>query len=264
MPKAVFDDFELYYEVHGMGEPILFVTGLGGDGGYWRPQIAAFSEKYQVVLHDHRGCGRSTHSRIDYSVEQMAGDLVRLMDRLNIERAHLVGHSTGSVIGQVMAIEHSERLKSFVAYASWTSADPFMRRVFEARRTLLTASGASAYARATPTFLYPNWWINQNEQLLKDREALSIPAMSAVEIGASRIDALMAFDRRADLQKITTPTLVICAKDDFLTPAYFSEELAKSIKGAELILLDGGGHMCSEVMPQEFNRTVFEFISRHA
>lgn len=264
MPKAVFDDFELYYEVHGMGEPILFVAGLGGDGGYWRPQIAAFSEKYQVVLHDHRGCGRSTHSRIDYSVEQMAGDLVRLMDRLNIERAHLVGHSTGSVIGQVMAIEHSERLKSFVAYASWTSADPFMRRVFEARRTLLTASGASAYARATPTFLYPNWWINQNEQLLKDREALSIPAMSAVEIGTSRIDALMAFDRRADLQKITTPTLVVCAKDDFLTPAYFSEELAKSIKGAELILLDGGGHMCSEVMPQEFNRTVFEFISRHA
>lgn len=263
MPKAIFDDFELYYEVYGDGEPVIFVAGLVGVGSYWQPQIAAFSEKYQVLLQDHRGCGQSTHSRIDYSIEQMADDVVQLMDKLKIERAHLVGHSTGSVIGQVIAIEHPERLKSFVAYASWTKADPFMRRVFEARRTLLTASGARAYVRSAPLFLYPDWWINQNEQMLEDRETRSIPAMPAAEIGASRIDALMAFDRTADLHKITTPTLVVCAKDDFLTPAYFSEELAKSIKGAELVLLDGGGHMCSEVTVAEFNRVVLEFISRH-
>lgn len=264
MPKAQFEDLELYYEIHGEGEPVLLVAGLGGVGSYWQPQIKAFSDKYQVILHDHRGSGQSTHSRIQYSIEQMADDVVRLMDKLKIERAHVVGHSTGAVIGTVMAIEHPERLKSVVAYAGWTKADPFMRRVLEARRTLLTASGARAYGRCSPIFLYPDWWINQNAELLEDRETRSIPAMAAPEIGASRIDALMAFDRTADLHKIRTPTLVLCAKDDFLTPAYFSEELAKSIKGAELVLLDGGGHACSETTPEVFNKVVFDFLSRHA
>jgi aminoacrylate hydrolase len=263
MPKAQFEDFELYYETHGEGEPVLLVAGLGGVGGYWQPQMKPFSEKYQVIVHDHRGTGQSSHSRIQYSIEQMADDVVRLMDKLNIERAHLVGHSTGGVIGQVMAIEHPDRLKSVVAYASWTKADPFMRRVFEARRTLLTSSGARAYVRSTPVFLYPDWWINQNEALLAEREARSIPAAAAPEIGAKRIDALMAFDRTAELHKIKTPTLVVCAKDDLLTPAYFSVELAKSIKEAELVLLERGGHACSETAPEEFNKVVLDFLARH-
>lgn len=263
MPIAQFDDLELYYETHGQGEPVLLVSGLGGVGSYWQPQMKSFTEKYQVILHDHRGSGKSSHSNIKYSIEQMADDVVRLMDELKIERAHLVGHSTGGVIGQVMAIDHPERLKSVVAYASWTKADPFMRRVFEARRTLLMESGTRAYARSSPLFLYPDWWINQNAALLEEREARSISSMPAPEIGASRIDALMAFDRTADLHKINTAIMVLCAEDDFLTPAYFSEELARVIPGSELVLLEGGGHACSEATPDVFNKTVLDFLARH-
>ena len=87
-----------------------------------------------------------------------------------------------------------------------------------------------------------------------------IPNFPSAEIVASRIDAIVDFDRTADLPKIKTRTLVICAKDDFLTPPYFSEELAKKIPGAKLKVLDRGGHCASETALEEFNKAVLGFI----
>jgi aminoacrylate hydrolase len=264
MPKVSVGDAEIYYERHGSGPPVLLVPGLGGVGSYWLPNIAAFSRDHQVIIHDHRGTGQSTRSKIRYSVDQMTDDLVGLMDALGIEKAHLVGHSTGGAIGQTLAITQPERLVSLTIYASWTKADPFFRRVFEARRALLTNVGATAYVRATPAFLYPDWWINENIALLEEREKAVIPNFPPAEIGASRIDAIVAFDRTAQLGAIRTPTLVICAKDDILTPPYFSRGLARAIPGAELIEIERGGHCASETNTADFNEAVLGFIARHS
>lgn len=257
-------DAEIYCEEHGSGEPVLLVAGLGGAGTYWQPNIRAFSERYHTIVHDHRGTGRSTHSMIDYSVQQMADDLVRLMDELNIEKAHLVGHSTGGAIGQIMALDYPDRLKSMVLYASWTKSDAFMKRVMAIRRSLLTNVDSKAYMHATPVFLYPDWWVNENEDLLIQREQAGANAMPPTQISVSRIDAILAFDRTADLHKITTPTQVLCAEDDFLTPLYYSKELAHAIPNSQLEILPGGGHACSEVDVEGFNTAVFKFIDTHA
>jgi len=264
MTTVSIGDADIYFEEHGSGEPVLLVAGLGGAGSYWAPNVAAFASRYRTVIHDHRGTGSSTHSRIQYSIEQMADDVLRLMDKLGIESAHLVGHSTGGAIGQVLAIDHPERLKSVVLYASWTRSDPFMHRLMAARRSLVLDSGSLAYLRTTPVFLYPDWWVNENDALLASREDKGIAKFPPAEIVASRIDAVLAFDRTQDLPRIGIPTLVLCAKDDFLTPLYFSEALAKEIPGAKLSILPRGGHACSEVMAEEFNRQVFDFIDAHA
>jgi aminoacrylate hydrolase len=264
MPKVALGDAEIYYEMHGDGTPVLLVPGLGGVGSYWNPNLAAFSQAHAVIVHDHRGTGQSSRSAIRYSVDQMTDDLVGLMDHLRIDRAHLVGHSTGGAIGQTLAARHPERLKSLVVYASWTKADPFFRRVFEARRALLTQAGVATYVRATAVFLYPDWWVNENIGLLEEREKIGMPAFPSPEIVASRIDAVVSFDRTADLPGITTPTLVICAKDDFLTPPYFSRELARLIPGAELRLLESGGHCVSETRTREFDAAVLGFIANHS
>ena len=263
MPKVDLGDGHIHYETYGTGTPVLLVPGLGGVGSYWAPNIPAFSERHQVVVHDHRGTGQSSRSKIRYSVDQMTRDLIGVMDHLRIAQAHLVGHSTGGAIGQTLAATHPERLKSLTIYASWTKADPFFRRVFEARRALLTASGAAPYVRSTAVFLYPDWWVNQNIGLLEEREKLVIPAFPPAEIVASRIDAIVAFDRTADLPNIRVPTLVVCARDDILTPPYFSRELAQKIPGAELAELERGGHCASEVDPPAFNHAVLGFIARH-
>jgi len=264
MPKANLGDVEIFYERHGAGTPVLLVPGLGGVGAYWNPNLEAFSENHQVITHDHRGTGQSSRSRMRYSVDQMSDDLLRLMDHLGIERAHLVGHSTGGAIGQTIAVTHPERLISLVIYASWTKADPFFRRVFEARRALLITAGAAAYLRSTAVFLYPDWWINENIALLEEREKAAMPVFPDPDIVASRIDAIVNFDRTAGLATIRTPTLVICAEDDFLTPPYFARQLARLIPGAELLLLERGGHCASETSLAEFNQAVLSFIARHS
>lgn len=262
MPKANIGDAEIYYEEHGKGEPLLLVPGLGGVGAYWKPNLPALSAKYRVIVHDHRGTGQSTHSTIPYSVDQMTDDLVRLMDRLRIESAHLIGHSTGGAIGQTMAIQHPQRLKRMVLFATWTKADFFFRHLFSVRRDLLTKVGKDAYVKGATLFLFPPWFIRQNEKMLAEREALTLQHFPPVEVVASRIDGIVAFDRSNELGKIKTPTLVLCAKDDAITPAYFSEELAKKIPGARLQILSDGGHCASEAVADEFNKAVLGFLAQ--
>ena len=260
MPKAEIGDAQIHYEEHGSGEPLLLVSGLGGTAAYWKANLPALSAKYRVIVHDHRGAGQSTHSRIRYSVDQMTDDVLRLMDHLKIERAHLVGHSTGGAIGQTMAIRNPERLKKLVLFATWTRADKFFRQLFAARRALLMQVGKEAYVRAGTLFLYPPWFIKANEAAIEEREALSIATFAPPEVVASRIDAIVAFDRTAELAKIRVPTLVLCAKDDFITPAYFSEELAAKIPGAKLVLLPAGGHCASEAALEPFTAALLDFL----
>ena len=263
MPKARIDDIEIYYEIHGSGPPVLLVAGLGGEGAYWHPQIAPLSQHFQVIVHDHRGTGQSTASNAKVSVERMAKDLVGLMDALNIERAHLIGHSTGGAIGQVMGIEHSDRLRSLVVYASWVKSDPFMLRLMEARKALALHAGAAAYIRATPLFLYPDWWINAHHESLDAAVAKNVLTFPYPKVMAERIDAILAFDRSSGLGEITTPTLVLCAEDDFLTPPYASRDLAARIPGAKLVIASKGGHAYSQTMPEEFNQIIIDHILDH-
>src|SRR5262245_40213109 len=129
MPKISLDGADFYYEMHGNGTPVVLVPGLGGIGSYWRPQVEALSTHFRVVLDDHRGVGRSTPVSGAQCVAQMAADVRRLLDALGIARAHLVGHSLGGAVAQVLAIESPERLSSLVLCASWSKADPFMMRV---------------------------------------------------------------------------------------------------------------------------------------
>ena len=81
----------------------------------------------------------------------------------------------------------------------------------------------------------------------------STGVLAPVEVMTSRIEAVQKFDRRDQLSSISTPTLVICAKDDSQTPSYFTEALAAQIPSAELVLMDYGGHACSRTVPDEFN-----------
>jgi aminoacrylate hydrolase len=260
MPTVSIGDADIYYEEAGKGPALMLVPGLSGLGSFWTQQVREFSRDFRVVIHDHRGTGQSTHSRIRYSVEQMAGDVLRLMDKLGIAAAHLVGHSTGGAIGQVIAQDHPERLQSLVLSATWAGRDPFFRRLFESRKEVLLNLGVEAYLRASVLFLAPPWWVSANDAAIAESHRQAIKAAAPVEVMASRIDAIVAFDRRARLGEIRTPTLVIVAADDTITPPFYSDELAERIPGAKLVVLEGGGHFVPQIMPEPYNAAVGAFL----
>jgi aminoacrylate hydrolase len=259
MPHLNLPDCDLWWEECGEGPPLMMVAGLGGVGAYWNPNIPDFSAHYRVIRHDQRGTGKSSRSRVA-SVEQMAADAAALIDHLGLRDVAWLGHSTGGAIGTAVALDHPGRIGRLVINSSTSCGDAYRRKLFSIRRQLHARVGPQAYAEFTSVLLYPPWWINANAELLEVEQARAAATLGAPEIQESRLDAILAFDRRPELKRIDIPTFVICAKDDILTPDYFSKEIASLIPGAELHLLETGGHACSRTVMGEFNAVVLDFL----
>jgi aminoacrylate hydrolase len=262
MPFAPIPGGKLYYETSGSGPPLVLVSGLGGSARFWRLQVPRLAERFTVVVHDHRGVGRSSHDAIAYSIEQMAGDTLALMDHLDIATAAMVGQSTGGAIGQHLAAMQPARISRLVLSSTWTHADAYFARQFALRKDLLRGAGIDLYTRVNNLLLYPPEWLREHDREIAATEARAAADASPPEIMLSRIDALLRFDGRALAPRIACPTLVIAALDDRVTPAYFSRALREAIPGAQLVLLDGGGHFLPLVAAERYAQIVLGFLDQ--
>ena len=254
------DGASLYYESRGKGPPLFLVPGLGGDGRFWDANVAGLAEHFTVVVHDHRGTARSTLSTIIYSVEQMADDALQLIDALGHDKVHWCGHSTGGAMGQVLAIEHPDRIDRLVLSATWAKTDAFFRRLFEMRSLMLKELGPQAYLKSSA--LPPNMpsRVRDHDADLAAAEAKATETIPVPEIVLSRIAAIVAHDRREQLQRVRAPTLAICARDDTVTPLYFTEELVRLIPDARAYVFPDGGHLFPNVHGAEFRRVIKPFL----
>lgn len=254
---------ELYVEEHGSGEPLLLVAGLGGSGRFWHAQVAAFAQHFRVLLHDHRGVGRSGPGPLISNAGDMADDLLRLMDALGIERAHFVGHSTGGAIGQHLALRVPQRLKSLVLSASWAGPTPLFVQTFQMRRDVLVNAGPLNYLMVGTLLATPAWYLAPRFNGAQDFFSARLAEFPGLEVELGRLNAVMSHDLRHRIGDIRLPTFVIGARDDQLTPPGLSEELAQRIPGAKLHLLDQGGHFCPQTVTERYNEAVLGFLRAH-
>jgi len=260
MPKAAVAGGEIHYEEAGQGEPIVFASGLNGVARYWAPQVPVFAQHFRVITYDQRGTGASDRIQRAFSVDQMAAELVGLMDVLQIERAHIVGMSTGGAIGQTIAIEYPQRVMKLALCSTWTHCDPWFRRLFHARRDLYLQAGPELHSQFHPLFLYSPDYVNAHDAEIEAERQRAPTKSSPVEVSVARIDALLKFDRRAGLPAIKAPTLVMGSDSDFITPSYFSEALARAIPGAKLVMSKGGGHSFTTTRAAQFNQDLMAFL----
>jgi aminoacrylate hydrolase len=254
--------YELHVEEYGSGEPLLLVAGLGGSGRFWRAQVESLARDFRVVLHDHRGVGRSGPAPLVSNAGELADDLLRLMDALGIERAHLVGHSTGGAIGQHIALRAPERLRSLVLSASWAGPTPLFVQTFHTRRDVLINSGPLNYLMVGTLLAAPAWWLGPRFRSTSDYFRDRLAEFAGLEVELGRLNAVMTHDLRWQLDRIRTPTMVICARDDQLTPPGMSEELAQRIPGATLQMLPEGGHFCPQTVTEAYNERILAFLQR--
>lgn len=253
----------LYYETHGAPDapPLILSSGLGGSAQYWKPNIAALAAHFHVIAYDHRGTGRSDRALPDVvTVDDLADDIVALMDSLGIARAHLIGHAAGGVAGLALATKAPERLATLIIVNGWAKADPHFLRCFEARLNLLRHAGVEAFLRAQPIFLYPAGWISQHSAALDAELAHQLADFPGAATMEKRIAALATFDISDRLARLTTPMLALAAADDMLVPASCSQALAQQIKSCEIATMDWGGHSCNVTDPARFNHFVLECL----
>lgn len=251
----------LYYEEHGNGPPLILSAGLGGSGGYWAPNIAALVERHRVIAYDHRGTGKSNPAIPDpTSIDDMARDVIALMEEAGIERADFIGHALGGIIGLALARIAPKRLDRLIVVNGWAKTDPVTLRCFDARLHVLEAGGPTAYVAAQPIFLFPASWIAEHGKQIDRDAAHHVANFQAGATLRARILAIATFDATDWIGDLTTPTLAIATSDDVLVPYTASEKLAVANDNITLSLMEWGGHACNVTDPDTFNRIVLDFL----
>jgi len=258
----------LYYEVYGnpAHPPVLLLSGLGGSGKSWSAQIDRFATDYYVVVPDHRGTGQSTHAEGGYTTAQLATDMASLVEYLALGPMHVVGASTGGAIGQYMALDHPQTVRTLTMVASFARFDAFTRREFEVRRKMAAEWESYALFSGYALFLFSPKYAREHPDRVTawiERTAAQPTGPEDREIALKRIDMIVAHNVLLRLGDVRQPALVVCGDQDFCTPLSLSEEIAHAIPGSELVVVPDCGHLVENERGDKFFEIVSTFIRRH-
>jgi pimeloyl-ACP methyl ester carboxylesterase len=255
------DGARLAARLAGTGRALLLVSGLGGTAGFWSQSAAVLAGAHTVIRFDQRGIAGSTRGEAACSIDQLARDCLTVLDAAGIERAVVLGHSTGGCIGQALARIAPQRLDGLILSATWLKPSRYMAGLFGARRAMLETC-PQAYAATAALLAYPPDWLERNWQMFEAATATPPSGEAARTIVRERIDALLAFDGSADAASIAAPCLVLGARDDVIVPAFLQDELAAALPGCTQIMLETGGHFFPVSRTQDFAATVAGWTGR--
>jgi len=261
MPSVEAGDIRIFYEIHGEGEPLLLISGLGTDLSAWIFQVRDFSAEYRTIVFDNRDAGRTDISPGPYTVRTLARDVAALMDALGIERAHVLGLSMGGYIAQELALERPERIGSLILANTAARLDSRGQLIVDTWSRMVSAGiDRELFVRARLPWIFTGGVLNEPGKVdAVLRATLSNPYVQSPEGYRRQVEAVRGFDVIGRLGEISAPALVVAGWEDLLVPVRFSQELAAGIPGAELVVLEGGHALFAE-FHEAFDRAVLEFL----
>jgi 3-oxoadipate enol-lactonase len=240
----------LALSVAGRGPLVVFLHGIGGNRRAWDAQVEFFSREFTACAWDARGYGDSDDypGALDFHV--FSADLARVLRHFEAEQAHVVGLSMGGRIARNFALAHPERVKSLVlanTSPGFDALSPEQVAAFvEQRRTLDPLAQAKR-------LLAPGAPPEAFERLVASLRALHR------ECYLKTVEASVAQDVAAPIERIAAPTLVIGSEHDPLYRIDIARDMARRIPGARLVELPGG-HLSNLEQPERFNATVLQFL----
>lgn len=234
---------EVHHRVDGPAgaPPVLLINSLGADLTMWEPQVAPLAERYRVIRYDARGHGRSPVPPGPYRIEDLGRDALALLDRLGIERASVCGLSLGGMTGMWLGAHAPSRVDRLVLCC--TSAQLGPAQQWAERAAAVRAGGTAAVADAVVArWLTPAYAAAHPSVVASLREMI---ASTPAEGYAAACAAIETMDQRADLPRITAPTLVLAGADDPATPPPHAELIAAAVPGARLAVLPHAAHLAT-------------------
>ncbi|RCS22676.1 alpha/beta hydrolase [Phyllobacterium salinisoli] len=261
MAIAKFDDYEVYYELHGQGSPIVLIAGYTCDHAFWDAVLPILAEHFQVVVFDNRGIGRTKDNGEPFSIETMMADSSALIDRLGLFRPAIVGQSMGGAITQAMFARFPEKFGQCIIL---NSTQRFRTAAMMALENLLALRKAGVdfdlLIEATVPWLNGSEWLSAQENIAAFKAALKTnPLPQSLADQERQLMALKPFDARPWNKPLDCPTLVISAIEDLLAPAREGKMLAEKL-GAAFIEIPGG-HASPIEQPERLSRILVEFLS---
>jgi len=269
MPRVKVSDISLYYEVHGNGEALALIMGLGGGLPWLFPQVQAFSKQYRVVAFDNRGTGGSDAPDIPYTMEMMAGDLAGLLEAIGVKTTHIFGISMGGMTAQHFALLYPEKVKSLILGATTCGGTRRIMPDMEAIKVLFDMDHMQKLtpeerARETLPFVFSKEFINNNQALIQQLLAKMVGHVTPLHGYMRQAAAIMGHDTYQRLPEIKVPTLVIAGDADKLVPVENSRLIASRIPNAELVILEKMGHGFNIEAADTVNDAVLRFLRQHS
>lgn len=261
MPKLKVNNTNLYYELHGAGIPLVLIGGLKSDHTNWTNVLDIFAKHHQVLIFDNRGAGQSDAPNQSFTIADMAEDLAALIDKLNLERPHILGHSMGGAIAQTLAAKYPQKINKLVLCNTFPKINKVSTIALE---NILDLHHANAKPSMIMKHIIP--WAFSHEFLQTPDIVQTILMMSDQNpfpqtlVGYQRqLEALKEFNSLPWVKEIKNPTLIIAGEKDILTPVEDSEVLAKHIAHSILEILPGG-HPSSIEQETKFTSKVIDFL----
>ncbi len=257
MPFADTGQGRLNYRIDGPAHaPVLVLSNsLGTRLDMWLPQLPAFTEHFQVLRYDTRGHGQSDVTPGPYTIAQLGGDVLTLLDQLQIERAHFCGLSMGGMTGIWLGIHAPTRIDRLVLCN--TSAAIGVPETWNARIAQVRQGGMSSVIPAVlERWFTADFLAHAPAQVERVKTML---AESPVDGYVANCAAVRDMDQRADLARISAPSLVIGGKHDKSTPPEHGELIAKSIPRARYVELNAA-HLSNWEVAQAFTQQVQSFL----
>ena len=253
------------FERSGQGPCVIFLHGIGGNARNWRQQRAALSDRFTTIAWDARGYGRSDDYEGPLEFGSFAADLVRLLDHLNVDKAHLVGLSMGARILMDFYPDHGTRAATLTLCDCFSGFEktlsPEKQEEFVRLRQKPLLEGKSLEDMA-PTLIASLVGPDCSDEA---RAALheSILALH-VDSYLKTIAASVGFDRSDVAAMIDVPAQLIYGEQDKLTPPSIGETLRDNIRDARLDIIPAAGHLSNLEQPDGFNAILSRFLDQHA
>ena len=262
MPHADLNGLQIHYDVHGEGDPLVCVHGLGCDRRAWVMQIQPFSALYKTVFFDNRDVGQSSLAPHDYSTADMADDVLALADHLELDSFHLLGISLGGMVSQQVALKAPERVRTLTLAVTHGG----VQKAGQLRGHLLGAFARNLSPEdQVDNLLYlcytEAFFENDELYAFMKNALLENPYPQPPEAFARQAAAGAHHDVRDRLGELTMPVHVIGAERDLMIPVWKSRELASLIPGSKLTIIDGQGHGVMWEAADDFNAAVTEFLA---
>jgi pimeloyl-ACP methyl ester carboxylesterase len=239
----------MYYEIHGEGEPILLIHGWGGTHEFWGAQVTELSKSFKVITCDLRGHGESDKADPrEYSIKLFANDLRMLLDKLGVEKLHVVGHSLGGVLAEQLVVESPERFETLVI------CDSPSRRAFS-KLTMLLLRFVSRPSKKWLRRSRGLYYSQPTEENLNRLISWYSKAGKPVIYNTAR--TLLDYTTPKELTSISIPTLIAYGEKSLFLK--HGVEIHKMLLGSKFVVVSNASHMMPIEQPEEFNKLVSDF-----
>ncbi len=256
------DHITFNYDDQGHGAiPVILIHGFPFDKNMWRPQVKFLKENHRVIAYDIRGFGRSMHDGTNVSIDLFAYDLIKFMDALKLPKAIICGLSMGGYIALNAMKHYPERFEKLILADTQCIADTDETK--ENRYKTIQKVETEGVPDFAGAFLKKAF---HKESLIDPKDFVEAMKKIIVSTPVKTITgALTALaEREASygiLHDISIPTLLICGRQDELTPVNQSETMHRQIKGSVLKVIEHAGHLSNLEQEDEFNEAIGEFLS---